>query len=196
MAGALATRRPGAIIGSAAFGALLVLLWAFGPGADPARPFGPALVVTARVAAAYFLFAFSASALARLTPSARVLVANRRYLGLAFALVHGVHGLLVVAWAQTPEAELDPATLIGGGLAYGLAALMALTSNDASQRLLGAWWKRLHTVGAYWIWFVFALTFSGRAFEPSLSQALLVLLIAALMLRIAVALRRARQVAA
>ncbi|MEE2890894.1 MAG: hypothetical protein VX766_02000 [Pseudomonadota bacterium] len=196
MAGALATRRPGAIIGSAAFAALLGLLWAFGPGADPARPFGPALVVTARVAAAYFLLAFSASALARLTPSARVLVANRRYLGLAFALVHGVHGLLVVAWAQTPEAELDPATLIGGGLAYGLAALMALTSNDASQRRLGAWWKRLHTVGAYWIWFVFALTFSGRAFEPSLSQALLVLLIAALMLRVAVALRRARQVAA
>ena len=196
MAGALATRRPGAIIGSAAFAALLGLLWAFGPGADPARPFGPALVVTARVAAAYFLLAFSASALARLTPSARVLVANRRYLGLAFALVHGVHGLLVVAWAQTPEAELDPATLIGGGLAYGLAALMALTRNDASQRLLGAWWKRLHTVGAYWIWFVFALTFSGRAFEPSLSQALLVLLIAALMLRVAVALRRARQVAA
>ena len=196
MAGALATRRPGAIIGSAACAALLGLLWAFAPGADPARPFGPALVVTARVAAAYFLLAFSASALARLTPSARVLVANRRYLGLAFALVHGVHGLLVVAWAQTPEAELDPATLIGGGLAYGLAALMALTSNDASQRLLGAWWKRLHTVGAYWIWFVFALTFSGRAFEPSLSQALLVLLIAALMLRVAVALRRARQVAA
>lgn len=196
MAGALATRRPGAIIGSAAFAALLGLLWAFGPGADPARPFGPALVVTARVAAAYFFLAFSASALARLTPSARVLVANRRYLGLAFALVHGVHGLLVVAWAQTPEAELDPATLIGGGLAYGLAALMALTSNDASQRLFGVWWKRLHTVGAYWIWFVFALTFSGRAFEPSLSQALLVLLIAALMLRVAVALRRARQVAA
>lgn len=196
MAGALATRRPGAIIGSAAVAALLGLLWAFGPGADAARPFGPALVITARVAAVYFLLAFSASALARFTPSARVLVANRRYLGLAFALVHGVHGLLVVAWAQTPEAELEPATLIGGGLAYGLAALMALTSNDASVRLLGAWWKRLHMVGAYWLWFVFALTFSGRAFEPSLSQALFVLLLAALLLRIAVALRLARQVAA
>ena len=196
MAGALATRRPGAIIGSAALAALLGLLWAFGPGADPARPFGPALVITARVAAAYFLLAFSASALARLMPRAHVLVANRRYLGLAFALGHGVHGLLVVAWAQTPEAALEPATLIGGGLTYGLAAVMALTSNNASQRLLGAWWKRLHTVGTYWLWFVFALTFSGRAFEPSVSQAFFLLLVAALLLRIAAGLRRARQVPA
>ena len=153
-------------------------------------------MITARVAAAYFLLAFSASALARLMPRARVLVANRRYLGLAFALVHGVHGLLVVAWAQTPEAALEPATLIGGGLAYGLAAVMALTSNNASQRLLGAWWKRLHTVGTYWLWFVFALTFSGRAFEPSVSQAFFLLLVAALLLRIAAGLRRARQVPA
>ena len=102
-------------------------------------------------------------------------------------------GLALILWVIS--LQIDDVSFVdaywGGGM-----ALMALTSNDASQRLLGAWWKRLHTVGAYWIWFVFALTFSGRAFEPSLSQALLVLLIAALMLRVAVALRRARQVAA
>ena len=180
-------RRPWLILGSTAAVLALVLWWSFGPGADADRPYGTALVATARYAAVLFLLSFIARPLARVAPAGTALLRNRRYLGLAFALVHLTHGALVVAWARSPQAELDPVTVIGGGLAYGLVLLMALTSNDASVRWLGRWWKRLHSVGAYYVWFIFALTFYGRGISASVATGMLLLMVLAILARLVVA---------
>ena len=183
-------RHPWAILGSAALATMLLLWWCFGPGQDPEAPFSAALTLTARLAGALFLLAFLASTLARLSTGARGLLRNRRYLGLAFALVHLTHGLLVYLWAQDPQVVVDPATLIGGGLAYGFVVVMALTSNDQSQRVLGRWWSRLHTVGSYYVWFIFIFTFAGRGLSWSWSTLFALLFLLALLLRLAVGLRR------
>ncbi len=40
---------------------------------------------------------------------------------------------------------------------------MALTSTDGWQRRLGKWWRRLHSVGIYYLWFIFTASYAGRA---------------------------------
>jgi DMSO/TMAO reductase YedYZ heme-binding membrane subunit len=146
--------------------------------------------VTAFTSVVPFLLAFTASALARLRPSpgTRWLVANRRYLGLSFAVSHLAHGAAIVALTrQSPSfgASISTTTLAGGGLGYLFILLMALTSNDASQRLLGRAWTALHSAGIYFLWFIFLFTYMGPA-RVSAFHALMTLVIgAALALRLA-----------
>lgn len=123
--------------------------------------------LTARTSVFFFLAAFSASALLKLTRShaARVLVRNRRHVGLSFALAHYIHlGVLVAYFAVSGE---DPGIvrIVGGGLAYFLIALMALTSTDGAQRRLGPNWRRLHLVGSWYVWIVFLNSYLGRTLE-------------------------------
>jgi len=123
---------------------------------------------TARASFLVFLIAYSASALDTLFPSAvtRRIRQRRRQWGLGFALAHSVHlAALVHALTLTGEQRPLP-TLIGGGLAYALILAMALTSNDASQRALGTVWKRLHTIGIHYIWFIFFFSYVGRLADP------------------------------
>ena len=65
---------------------------------------------------------------------------------------------------QTGEV-IEVVTIIFGGLAYVLFALMALTSNAASMRWLGPWWSRLHTFGMHYIWIIFTQSWLGAALE-------------------------------
>lgn len=124
---------------------------------------------TARVGFPIFLLTYAASSLAKLWPgdATRSVLRHRRQWGLAFAFTHSVHLVaLVMAYAvvsQWPSAS----TLAGGGLAYALLYAMAITSNDASQRALGRWWKRLHTLGIHWLWFIFAFSYAGRIADPA-----------------------------
>ena len=53
-------------------------------------------------------------------------------------------------------------SLIGGGLGYALILAMALTSTDAAQRAMGRWWKRLHRVGIWYVFLIFAQSYAGR----------------------------------
>ncbi len=118
---------------------------------------------TARAALPLFLAAYLASSLLRLWPTAltRALVRRRRQWGLGFALAHSIH--LVALAVNVILFRPRPAeTLIGGGVAYLLIYLMALTSNDASMRLLGRWWKRLHRLGIHVVWLVFTVSYVGR----------------------------------
>lgn len=145
---------------------------------------------TADMAFVLFFFAFTASSLARLAPGPgpRFLMRNRRYIGLSFALVHGVHGVLVLSnLALTPETRGIPELMVGG-LAYLFLGLMALTSNNASVRKLGAKrWKMLHKVGSYYIWLIFLATSAGRLVNDGPEPARLwipVLCLLALSLRI------------
>ena len=121
---------------------------------------------TARVAAPIFLIAYLASSLWLLWPGAvtTALLNRRRQWGLGFALAHSIHlgALLVNIVAFRPR---PVSTLIGGGLAYVLIYLMALTSNDASRQWMGRWWIWLHRVGIHYIWLIFLISYVSRAFN-------------------------------
>jgi DMSO/TMAO reductase YedYZ heme-binding membrane subunit len=54
--------------------------------------------------------------------------------------------------------------ILGGGAAYGLMYLMALTSNDFSMRKLGKNWKRLHIIGIYYSWLIFFQSYAQSIF--------------------------------
>jgi methionine sulfoxide reductase heme-binding subunit len=114
---------------------------------------------TARFSFVIFLAVFLSRPWHQLWPSRTTLwaVLHRRALGLAFATAHFIHLYALTRFRleseQMPRLRLP---LIGGVGAYVLLAAMAVTSNDASVRVLGTRnWKRLHTVGIYWIWFNF-----------------------------------------
>jgi hypothetical protein len=42
---------------------------------------------------------------------------------------------------------------------------MVATSNHATVRRLGPRSRQLHTLGIYWLWFVFAFSYAGRVAE-------------------------------
>lgn len=123
--------------------------------------------LTARTSIFFFLAAFSASALLKLTRSgaARWLVANRRRLGLAFALAHFIHLAVLSAYFVVSAKKPAAATLIVGGAAYVFIGLMALTSTNAWQRRLGGTWRRLHVAGSWFVWLVFLNSYVGRVIE-------------------------------
>lgn len=144
---------------------------------------------TARVGFPIFILTYSASSLARLWPNeaTKALLRHRRQWGLGFAFAHTVHlaalATFLIMIGEPPKA----ATLIGGGGAYLLLYAMALTSNGASMRAMGVWWKRLHIVGVHWLWFVFTFSYFGRIFDPGLRAQGLILFpicVAALGLRL------------
>ena len=147
-----------------------------------------ALRVTARISLAFFLAAYSASSLRALlpTPATRWLVVNRRSLGLAFAASHTIHLAWIVALVSLTTEEPPLLTWLVGGLGYVFLYAMAATSSDAAVAWLGpARWRRLHTVGIHYLWFVFtATTLPDSPREPSAAIEAF-LLLGALALRIA-----------
>lgn len=167
--------------------ALAMLAWA-GWSSDGYR-----LVIraTARTSLAFFLAAFCASALVAVWPGqmSRWLRANRRQLGLAFAMSHFIHLLAIVAFARIDPAtfwELSPPrSILTGGLAYLAIALLAATSFDRMVAMMGApAWRRLHKAGVWFIWASFVFT-NGKRIPVSLWYALPVAtLLAAAALRV------------
>ncbi|MDO8288659.1 MAG: hypothetical protein Q7T44_05520 [Parvibaculum sp.] len=156
---------------------------------------------TARLAFLLFLAPFLASSLVYWwpTPATRWLRAKRRYLGLSFALAHGVHFIALVMFNITIGETPDIVTIIGGGGAYLMILLMALTSNDWSVRTLGPKaWGWLHWLGLYDIWFVFTFTYFGRFTQDQPQEpriiyiTLFAIALAALGLRIATRLSKRR----
>jgi methionine sulfoxide reductase heme-binding subunit len=182
------------VLGLAAIG----LGIAFGP--TSAEQANLAARWTARAAFPLFLIAYSASSLLRLWPSdlSRLIMWRRRQWGLGFALAHTIHlGALGTNLIVFQEFRPD-VTLLGGGLAYGMIYLMALTSNNWSMRKLGKNWKRLHSIGIHYSWIIFTQSYVGSLFsvEPDklISAALFVpLLIGALGLRIFLYVRSNRK---
>jgi sulfoxide reductase heme-binding subunit YedZ len=127
---------------------------------------------TARVAVVLFSLTFATSSLHvfRRTDATKWLLVNRRYLGLSFALAHWEHLLGLVAlgaWFPDPfVGDLDSLTLVGGGFAYAFLLALTATSSDAAFRRLGARrWRGLHTIGSYYIWLIFAVSYFPRAAE-------------------------------
>lgn len=147
--------------------------------------------LSAKTSVFFFLLAFSASAMYKLWPSAftRKLLKARRYLGLSFAVSHSFHLCFIFLLqfyfgAQNFEAR-GVFIVSGGGVAYAFLYLMAFTSTDAMQRKLGMKnWKRLHTLGSYYIFIVFCVSYLPRAFSQLSYLPFGILLLVALFLRL------------
>lgn len=119
---------------------------------------------TVRVSFPLFLLTYLARPLATLWRSnvTRWMQRNRRYLGLSFALAHTIHLGALTSYFIYLGMSPDAATLIGGGLAYALMFVMAATSNDRAVKALGASWRRIHSIGLHYLWFIFLITYMGR----------------------------------
>lgn len=168
-------------------GAVALALWV---GVTPVDQAQMAARWTARVGFPIFILTYSASSLARLWPNetTKTVLRTRRQWGLGFALAHTVHLAALVTYLRISGDSRTVTTLIGGGGAYVLLYAMALTSSDAAQRAMGVWWKRLHTVGIHWLWFIFTFSYFGRIMDPArMAQGLIFfpICVAALGLRIA-----------
>jgi len=129
-----------------------------------------AIRLTARTSLLLFLLTFTASAAWRRWPGAwtRWQLANRRYLGLSFAVSHGWHLAVIVAFTHLAPLQFDqasnPHTRFVGEIGYVFVFAMAATSFDASAAWLGRrGWKILHTTGAWYLWLVFLLSYASRA---------------------------------
>ncbi len=145
---------------------------------------------TAETSFVLFLSAFTASALAHLWPSppTRWMLRNRRYLGVSFAVSHAIHLVAIVslAGALGDQFRLDPVTLIFGGTAYLFIAAMTATSFDRSAAWLGPHaWKRLHRIGAHYVWFIFALQYVGLLTRSFWYAPFIAAVLAAMGLRVA-----------
>ncbi|MEN8722134.1 MAG: hypothetical protein ABF335_04525 [Alphaproteobacteria bacterium] len=154
---------------------------------------------TARTSLFAFLISFITGPLVKRVRNdfTRKLMQARRYWGLSFFISHMVHLVFIilafdtaVGYEQDPQGALI--TLIGGGGAYVFITLMAITSTNGWYKRLGATnWRRLHLVGQYYAWIIFAQSYAGRAFagddmpgNPLLGQLLLAVLVAALVFRL------------
>lgn len=166
---------------------------------DVGEAAGRAVRLTARTSVTLFLAAFTAAALFRLWPNAwtRWQRQNRRYLGVSFAVSHGVH-LAAIFWLQHVRPvefarDVTAITWIGGGLAYVFIAAMTVTSFDRTAQMIGPRaWKILHTVGSYYIWLIFANSYIGRALAMPEYIPAAAIVVLALGLRIAVRVARPR----
>jgi methionine sulfoxide reductase heme-binding subunit len=125
---------------------------------------------TARTSLLLFLLTFTASAAWRRWPSAwtRWQLANRRYLGLSFAVSHGVHLVAILVFAHLAPMAFDqasnPQTRFVGEIGYAFILAMVATSFDTTAAWLGRRaWKILHTTGVWYLWLVFLLSYASRA---------------------------------
>jgi len=147
--------------------ALLGVSWLVSPATSQADQIGYMLRATARLAFSFLLLAYLAKPLLQLFGVGSGLVKNRRYLGLAMAFTHSVHFYYVVLYQIQSEEPLTWLVGLGGGLAFVLMWLMAATSNTASMRLLGPYWRWLHLVGLHYLWLVFMQFFLPTALAPN-----------------------------
>ena len=147
---------------------LAALLLGLASGADQLESWRLAARWTARVGFPVFILTYCASSLGRLWPSAitRTLWRDRRWWGLGFAASHTVH-LYALLWYLKVSGEGRPLpVLLVAGTGYALLFAMALTSSEAAMRALGKNWRRLHTLGIHWLWFVFFASYGGRIMKP------------------------------
>lgn len=152
----------------------IAVMAAFSGGYTEALP--SVMRPTAWLAFALFIVAFTASSMHRLRPGgySKWAMKNRRYIGLSFAVVHFIHAGLVLSNLWLTDTSRTAGELSGGGLAYLFLLLMAATSNNAAVRAMGVKnWKRLHTVGSYYIWLIFTVRAIRAATDGELSALLI-----------------------
>lgn len=178
------------LLGAAALGLGLQL------GDGPADGWQLAGRYTARVAFCFFIVAYSASSLLQLWPRAftKGLMAQRRWWGLGFALVHTVHLIALVFFLKAQTTLPSPVILVTfASLGYVPAYLMAATSFPWAYRALGKRWRLLHTICLHILWVDLMFAYGAKALSDAdqrLPGAVLATVgIAALLLRISARFR-------
>jgi len=145
---------------------------------------------SARISVSLFCLAFAAKGINFYIQNSFSfwILMNRKYWGISFAIIHLVHlaFLLLLQGHFHPVFELaDPTSLMAGGLAYLFILLMLLTSFPYfSKQLSPRNWKRLHTIGSYWIWLIFMTSYWTRVLTEKEYLPLGLLLVIALLFRI------------
>lgn len=159
--------------------------------------FSAATRFTARWSYPFFVLAWSASSLTRLWPGGwrHALLVNRRGLGLGFAVAHLIHAGCFLTAILVFGKQASLVSILGGGLGYVFVFAMAATSNDWSVRKLGpGGWRLLHSVGGWFIAFIFAFTYFNRLDRDPVTAWLgLAPILIALGLRMAAAAKVARR---
>lgn len=134
--------------------------------------YGELVHASGEMAARLLIVTMAATPLCLMFPGARLprwLLLNRRYLGVAsfaYALLHTVTYLERKGDLATIVDEALESGMATGWVAMVLMLLLAMTSNDASVRLLRKAWKRLHR----WVYPAAVLTFLHwvlSAFDPT-----------------------------
>lgn len=152
--------------------------------------------LSARISGILFAFAFGASSLRFFidVKFSRWLLANRKYVGISFAIIHLIHLLLLLGLQYAFHPVFEKAaisSLIGGGMAYAFAVSMLITSfpryaDHLSQRS----WQVLHTLGGYWIWFIFFKSYWKRVMTETEYLPLVILFAMVLILRIGKSIKK------
>ena len=110
---------------------------------------------------------------------------NRRYLGLAAAVSHGYHLIFILALYGIGQGQDTPlATVVGGSFGFVMLAALAATSNDKSQRSLGKNWRRLHLVGVWTIWVIYAVSYLPGMSTTPIAAAMSLVLVVSLAIRV------------
>jgi methionine sulfoxide reductase heme-binding subunit len=179
----------------------LITTAAYALAPDPVQSLQFAVRATARTSFILFLAAFTASSLAKLLPSplTRALLRERRYLGLSFAFSMLLHATALVIYIKTaPEAfwiGRTAATNVPGSIGYLMILLLTITSFKTAARLIGPInWKRLHRTGVWFIAIIFAGSFFTRAHQHPSYVVPGMLMIAAMLLRVAARFAKAPHV--
>ncbi|HUO05687.1 MAG TPA: hypothetical protein VMU16_10875 [Candidatus Binataceae bacterium] len=117
-----------------------------------------------------FIAPFTASSALAFSPSAltRYVRGRRRYFGIVFAFAMLVH-LVCVAWLfqVNPSQPVNLPMFTMGAVGYLFVAALFATSFDRTTDWLGPQsWRRLHLIGAWYIWGYFVLIML-RAFHSA-----------------------------
>ena len=143
----------------------LGLVWAW-PDVDRVRGL---IRLTAWTSLGCFLVAYGAQAAATRWPSALTQGwrRHRRQWGWLLVGSHAIHLAGILAYRHLDPAlfaaNVPASNWVTGGLAYGLLALMGLTSFDRTAQALGPRaWSALHRWGSLYLWLSFLVAFGKR----------------------------------
>ena len=151
---------------------------------------------TAKCSFILFMLAFVASSLYHYVKNnfTKWLLKNRRYIGVAFAISHYIHlGALLLMTLHISFNVFEDRGIFRtsvGATAYAFMTLMTITSFDKTSNLFGAHnWKRIHTIGGYLLWIIFAKSYILDMTSP-VRIAFAIIAIGVLVLRISILFRK------
>ncbi|MBF2049909.1 MAG: hypothetical protein EDM05_59675 [Leptolyngbya sp. IPPAS B-1204] len=140
---------------------------------------------TGRVSFPLFFMLSLSGSLYKLIPSRKAywLLANRKYLGLAFAIVYLYHALgFTTLIIMTQEPHIEGLELILSIICYGFLVAMTVTSFRNIRRQISPWlWNSLHGTGMLFFWYFFLQEFMHRAEENMVVYLPLALMTAAIL---------------
>lgn len=141
------------------------------------------LIFTARAAFVLFVIAFSASSIYYFYKSdaCKWLIQNRRYIGITFGLVWGMHFLAIALkvglYPKTLVGAFDLNSVLSGGNLLATVLLLTITSSDyVMRRVRPVLWKAVHVSGSFYIFYRFWLNYYSSAEYESIYYVAIVVL--------------------